>query len=167
MSLAHWPAFWLFSLFHSFTGSPGSTADCQKAAPYTNGTADKLLTSELDVVEGGWKDRATGVNVFSGTVHPNTSTPCGVPDSWTLAQYKHTETGFHTYGALWTPTTVSWFYDDVFRGSCAAPPSFYQPMFLVLSSVRHNDAADKPAMLDTQVDWVRVWQDSSCKRWNA
>jgi glycosyl hydrolase family 16 len=167
LSNAHWPAFWMQSLFESFSGTPGAPTLCQQAAPYTNGTNNELLTSELDVIEAGWPN-SSGVNTWVGTLHYNTSNHCGINDQTRHSGWTPTQSGFHTYAAKWTPSDVTWYIDDtLYAGPFPVFASTFQPMFLILSSWRHTNIASPPSVLDTQVDWVRVWQDSSGKRWNA
>ena len=75
-------------------------------------TSASLLCSELDVFEGqGKKPRG-----HNGALHRNTSSSFGTADvyntnNWTDDVGTDLTSGFHTYGALWTATTVTWYVD--------------------------------------------------------
>jgi beta-glucanase (GH16 family) len=139
------PAFWLFATAHSFG------IDCP---PYT---------PELDILE----ETGTQPNVFVGTLHRNTSGPCGVPDTINGNNWHPTSidqsNSWHTYSALWTATTVTWYLDDVPLMSIPVYDSTNQDMFMIFSSRGTgswdgNYNSTTPSVLDVQVDWVRVWQ---------
>ncbi|HEX2801221.1 MAG TPA: family 16 glycosylhydrolase, partial [Phenylobacterium sp.] len=68
--------------------------------------------------------------------------------------------GFHTYGMLWTPQTVTFYYDgiEVLRG--ATPSTWTSPMAMIVNLAVGGwggtpDAASFPAQL--QVDYVRAY----------
>ena len=138
-----WPAFWLLSTAWAHTGS------CETPS------------GELDVMEG----QGTEPTVLYGTIHRESASQCGGNEmnenNWQPVGVDLTES-FHTYGALWTATTVSWYLDD--RLIMAAPtyPTSNQPMFLLLQMWSGGWTSDPdsttPDELRTEVDWVRVWQ---------
>jgi beta-glucanase (GH16 family) len=81
---------------------------------------------------------------------------------------------FHTYALLWTPTTLTSYYDGVacltdtyaphVNSPDTAPEPFNQPFFLALTSALGSANGDQfkpgqtPLPATMQVDWVRVWQ---------
>jgi beta-glucanase (GH16 family) len=81
---------------------------------------------------------------------------------------------FHTYAALWTPTSITTFYDgqpcmtDVYgphvTNPDTAPEPFNQPFFLALTGALGAANGDQyrpgvtPLPATTKVDWVRTWQ---------
>lgn len=81
---------------------------------------------------------------------------------------------FHTYAALWTPTSITTYYDgqpcmtDVYgphvTNPDTAPEPFNQPFFLALTAALGADDGDQyrpgvtPLPATTKVDWVRAWQ---------
>src|SRR5205823_232235 len=97
----------------------------------------------------------------------------GVPDQYSPSDNWHVDLGlgdladsWHTYGLLWTPTKVSWYLD----GQQIATATLYanstnQPMFMLLSmwnggalSGSGTPSAAAPSVIESQFDWVRVWQ---------
>lgn len=97
---------------------------------------------------------------------PNATTDtCTIPNQSPAGQ-------FHTYALLWTPTTLTTYYDgtacmtDVYApyvtNPDTAPEPFNQPFFLNFTAALGADAdaagADTPLPATTQIDWVRVWQ---------
>jgi beta-glucanase (GH16 family) len=81
---------------------------------------------------------------------------------------------FHTYAALWTPTSITTFYDgqpcmtDVYgpyvNNPDTAPEPFNQPFFLALTAALGAANGDQyrpgvtPLPATTKIDWVRTWQ---------
>jgi len=140
-----WPSFWLFST---------SSANQRECPP---------LIAELDIFEG---DGALPAGHY-GTLHRNTSSRCGVPDS-VNSNYSTNDVGFdlsrdwHVYAALWTETEVRWFVDGRELKRWGTFDSTDQDMFLILRMDAWDGqwAVDSttPNTLSLDVDWVRVWQ---------
>ncbi len=63
--------------------------------------------------------------------------------------------GFHTYGLMWTPTTLTWYLDGQAVYSAPTASNEQQPMMLILSAY-NKGAADPSAM---QVAWVRAYSN--------
>jgi Putative Ig domain/Glycosyl hydrolases family 16 len=61
--------------------------------------------------------------------------------------------GFHTFGAYWTTSSVQFYYDGSSIGSLATD-GFTGPHYLILVNT-FNGSLDTPTTM--QVDWVRVW----------
>ena len=141
-----WPAFWLM-------GTPSCTDD-------TMGQ----LCPELDVMEA----QGSEPTAYSVALHRNTGDKQGVPDSVAPANgagwkdYGTDLTGWHTYSALWTDSTITWYLDGVKVASAPVYDSTNKPMFLLLDMWTGGwtvgPDATTPAQLVTQVDWVKVWQ---------
>lgn len=102
------------------------------------------------------------------TNDPNAqSDNCVIPGSSTAGQ-------FHTYALLWTPTSMTTYYDgvacmtDVYapyvHGPDTAPAPFNQPFFLAFTAALGSAEGDgyrpgqTPLPATMQIDWVRVWQ---------
>jgi beta-glucanase (GH16 family) len=136
-----WPAFWLFSVARAGGDVP---------------------SPEIDVFEG----QGSEPRVFYGTVHRNSSDCCGMPNkqngnNWQPQKIDLTAR-FHTYAALWEAKSVTWYLDG--RRLMRAPvyDTTDNKMFLILDMwtggwTRDPDGTT-PAELQTEVDWVRVWQ---------
>jgi Glycosyl hydrolases family 16/Bacterial TSP3 repeat len=141
-----WPAFWLYSYQHAIDEDQCTTQ-----------------AGEIDVVEG----QGSEPNVRYGTVHSNTN-GCAPPDDQNGNNYQPGDAdltaGFHTYAALWTPTTISWYMDDEPIMSAPTYTTINQRMFLLLQmwsgGWTEDPDATTPDVIETQVDWVRVWQKS-------
>jgi beta-glucanase (GH16 family) len=99
---------------------------------------------------------------------PNATTnTCAIPGTTTAGQ-------FHTYGLLWTPTTLTVYYDgvtcitDVYGPHVSnpdtAPAPFNQPFFLNFTAALGSANGDEyrpnvtPLPATTQIDWARTWQ---------
>ena len=68
--------------------------------------------------------------------------------------------GFHTYGMLWTPQTVTFFYDDQAVYQTATPASWSQPMYLIANLAvggfgGNPDASQFPASFN--IDYIRAY----------
>jgi Glycosyl hydrolases family 16/Bacterial TSP3 repeat len=141
-----WPAFWLYSYQHAIDED-----QC------------KTQAGEIDVMEG----QGSEPNVLYGTVHSNTN-GCAPGDAQNGNNWQPVDadltTAFHTYAALWTPTTITWYLDDKLIMSAPTYATNNQRMFLLLSMWSGGWTTDPdattPDVIETQVDWVSVWQMS-------
>lgn len=145
MACSNWSAAWLFSQAH---------------------TQNKAgLCSEIDIIE---TDSGNPTTIYQ-TLHSNTGGGGGVADQYNQGKgsnvWNPTVTGgqvlgqFHTFGVLWTPTAVTFYYDN--KPAVTMPPyanSTQQPMFLILSA-QPGGILKSPAVqpVTTVVDFVRVW----------
>ena len=154
-----WPGFWLMSYRHATNPSyPSVNPFCaQNALP----TA-LCWSAELDVFEG----QGSEPHVFYGTLHRNSSNTYGVPDSQNANNSADVApdlgADWHTYGVLWTSSQVSWYLDGQLLMSAPTYDSTNQPMFLLLQmwtgGWTQNPGPSTPDVLETQVDYVSVWQ---------
>ncbi len=136
-----WPAFWLI---------PKQAAEGAQE------------TGELDIFEG----QGDSPQTYYGTIHDwvGQSSTSNDPNAYNLASTTDFST-WHTYGVLWTPGTVTWYFDNTALHSASTPAVFdQQDFFLVLTMA--EGANWNPGSLDgvtanalnLYVDWVRVWQ---------
>ncbi|WP_058601938.1 family 16 glycosylhydrolase [Aureimonas ureilytica] len=106
--------------------------------------------SELDVME------SHGTDAWGATTH-DYSTGKDVPLSSTIFTPDLTS-GFHTYGVMWTASTVTWYLDGAAVKSIATPADMHGPMYMLV-----NLAIDKTADLSTfkaadlKVDYIRAY----------
>ena len=154
-----WPGFWLFSYRHaSNTSWPSLNPLCAD-----NGLPEALCYSaELDVFEG----QGAEPNIFYGTIHRNSSNDYGVDDvqndNNAQPQAVDLSADYHRYGMLWTDSTITWYLDDEPLMTAPVYDSTNQPMYLLLQMWvgGWSGAPDEssPGLLETQVDYVDVWQ---------
>jgi beta-glucanase (GH16 family) len=154
-----WPAFWLFSYRHATNDAwPDVNPLCA-----LNGLAPELCASaELDAFEGQGSEPQS----FYGTIHSNSCDCYGLPDlqngnNLVDAGLDLTQ-GFHTYGMLWTAKQITWYLDGKALMSALVYDTTDQPMFLLLQmwtgGWTQDPDATTPDTLETQVDYVQVWQ---------
>jgi beta-glucanase (GH16 family) len=157
-----WPAFWLMSYRHANNQPPAGWPEPNLYC-VLNGLPQALCyAAELDVFEGQGAQPET----FYGTVHLNSCNCYGVTNEQNDNNWHNTgidlTAGFHTYAMLWTATAITWYLDDVALMSAPVYDSTNQPMFLLLQTWTGGwtggTDGTTPDLLDTQVDWVRVWQ---------
>lgn len=139
-----WPAFWMI---------PKQAAQ---------GATD---TGEIDIFEGQGAEPLT----FNGSLHEwngNTEIWHNTPN-WVTLPAGNDFSQSHTYGALWVPGKVSWYYDNQLLFSANTTAVFdQQDFFLVLSMMEGvnwtagNMIGVSATSLNLNVDWVRVWQNA-------
>jgi beta-glucanase (GH16 family) len=125
-----WPAFWLL---------PKSGA----------------WPPELDVMETLTTDARSDWT----TAHTSLD-PSGHASSATSSLAPDTADGFHTYGALWTPATISWYIDGVEVFETATPADMNSPMYMLANMALGGwggaiDGADMPA--EMKIDYIRAY----------
>ena len=138
-----WPAFWIIPV------------------EGMNGASE---TGELDIFEGQGATPYT----YYGSIHDwrngsdvannNGSNTYQLSNTVDLSQY-------HTYGALWTPGHVVWYFDDQPILSASTPAIFdSQNYYLIIGSQEGanwsygNMSGVSASSLPLNVDWVHVWQ---------
>src|SRR5205823_3388337 len=154
-----WPGFWLESYRHATNPAwPAVNPYCTRhRLPQA-----QCLSAEIDAFEG----QGSQPSSFYGTVHLNSCNCYGVSDQQNgnnlRAAGVDLTAGFHTYGMLWTSSRITWYLDGRSLMSASVYPSTNQPMFLLLQMWTGGwtrDVADTtPARIETQVDYVQVWQ---------
>jgi beta-glucanase (GH16 family) len=109
---------------------------------------------ELDVMEVLGQDaRATWTTAHSGAggTHSSSGIASFTPD---------TADGFHTYGALWSPTDIAWYIDGVEVFRTATPADMDKPMYLLANLALGGwagtvDPAALPAGL--RIDYIKAY----------
>ncbi|UYY57046.1 family 16 glycosylhydrolase [Sphingomonas sp. S2-65] len=108
---------------------------------------------EIDVLEAHGDKPAT-------TFHSVHST---VAASVTKKGARANDTGFHVYGALWTPATIDYFVDGAKVATIPTPADMNQPMHLIANLAiggrwpGNPDASTRfPASIE--IDYIRVWR---------
>ncbi len=137
-----WPAFWMIPV---------------QAA---QGAQD---TGEIDIFEGQGSDPST----FYGTIHEwNGQTDVWFNDpNWYDLPPQNDFSQWHTYGALWVPGQVTWYYDNQMLYSAQTPAVFdQQDFFLVLGMTEGANWTEGNLQgvtantINLGVDWIHVWQ---------
>jgi hypothetical protein len=125
---------------------------------------------EWDMVENGIRAGYAGASAYAdvqhvSAVHRNTSGPCGTPDTSHLYVWDAPAGGlcdWHVWGGKWTATDLTTYLDGERLGSQPVyPDSTPQPMYMLLTAAPLGSVVGnppKPAIIETQVDYVRVWQ---------
>jgi len=139
-----WPAIWMRPI--QYTENPGIEA------------------GELYIYEG----QGATPNIFYGTIHDwsanGTDTNNGSQNAYLLPNYVNF-TQYHTYGVLWVPGSVTWYFDNKEVLSAATYPIFdQQDYFLILGmqegangTYGNMQGVTANTML-MNVQWVYVFQ---------
>ncbi len=142
-----WPAFWLI--------------------PVQNATGEDLYdgrreSGEIDVFEG----LGNHPHTFFGTIHDwiDKQDHTRKPNAFELPKDVDFSQ-FHTYGLLWVPGEVTWYFDDRPLHTAKTWPVFdRQDFFIVLGMQEGVDwkygelSGVTARSMTLDVDWVRVWQ---------
>ncbi len=136
-----WPAFWMLPI---------------------QGIQGAANTGEIDIFEG-----QGGSNAYYGTLltwKNSVPTWASSPNTFSLPA-NNDFTQFHTYGLLWTPGEVTWYYDNNPVGSASTTALFdQQDFYLVLGSqeganwTAGNLRGVAATNINLYVDWVHVWK---------
>jgi beta-glucanase (GH16 family) len=174
-----WPGFWLYSYRHSTNPDyPDVNSYCANHGLLY----EQCASGEIDIFEGQGGPTLIGGTPplrewFFGTIHRNSGGPYrNLPLADTLRpdpnsfNTGHTDltADFHTYAVLWTPTKISWYLDGLFLGSADPFVSLQQPMYILLDMwvggwswpLNWTDPAETPDVLDSQWDWIHVYQQT-------
>lgn len=152
-----WPAFWALGTNIATVGWPSS--------------------GEIDYMENVPITGGLGPNVVRSTIHgPNYSGGNGIHGDLTFPGGGDV-TGFHTYGAIWSPYMVQFYVDDPASVFFVATPAnlpagaswvFNNPFFLLLNLAIGGTGSwpgppdsTTPSPATMTVDYVRVYQAAS------
>ena len=105
--------------------------------------------AELDVME-----EQNGSNTITGTAHNNGAggAATGVTNS-----IPNLTAGFHKFGVLWTPTTITWYVDEVSIGSVPTPSNLNSPMYMIANLALNSSTPSTYAGGDLQVQYMRAY----------
>jgi beta-glucanase (GH16 family) len=143
-----WPAFWMIPV-ESIWGATES--------------------GEIDIFEG--QGDATNSQTYFGTIHDwvNTAgTSVDIANNSGQNSYKIPGVDFsqwHTYGILWVPGKITWYFDNQPIISATTYPIFdQQSYYLILAAqeganwIYGNTSGITANTMNLNVDWVKVWQ---------
>lgn len=132
-----------------------------------NTSSNGVNYGELDVFE--WQSQTP--TKFYGTVHVwNNQVDIAnnnASDSWTVPEGT-TFSNYNTYGALWTRTSISWYFNNVLMGTVSTTSTPYstvfggsQSYFLILSQQAGcnwtNTCLGQVSPLNMDVQWVHIY----------
>jgi hypothetical protein len=137
-----WPAFWLLN-----------------AASKTNGAP----AGEIDIVE--YIANPGFPNYISTTLHDwsKQSRAMSLPTSHSRVPLP--SDGLHTYGMMWTATTMTFYFDGAVTFQAPTPAIMHQPYYLIVDlGIGAGWPSDTtPSANDMQIKYVRVYEQSSHK----
>ena len=127
-----WPAFWML---------PASGA----------------WPPELDVFE------AYGGPWDIGTVHTATTFYGGSPGADNYEQVWSNQpsmtTGFHTYGVMWDPQHITFYFDGNVTGQLPTPPDMHQPMYLLADLAMQALSGVTSDPKHFYIDYIRAYSN--------
>jgi hypothetical protein len=106
---------------------------------------------ELDVFE------AYGTSDLYQTVHTGVTGADTTQTTW--SDQPGMLSGFHTYGVLWTPDQITFYFDGTEVGQQPTPADLDQPMFLQIDLAMQVLAGVSSDPKSMQVDYVRAYSD--------
>jgi beta-glucanase (GH16 family) len=116
---------------------------------------DRSWPPELDVIEMTGQEP----NKLVQTAHSNAA---GSHTSVRSTPNVADSSGFHTYGVLWTPTELVWYFDDVETARAPTPADMHKPMYMLVNEAIGGIAGAPPDSLATpaemKVDFVHAYQ---------
>ena len=142
-----WPAFWL---------TPIETV---LGTDFYNGVQEQ---GEFDIFEGQGDEPHT----FFGTIHDwvNGKGTANANNTWKLASSVDFSQ-YHTYGLLWVPGKVTWYFDDQPLMSAPTPAVVDKQTYLMILGMQEgaawqygNLSGVTASSMKMTVDWVHVWQ---------
>lgn len=136
-----WPAIWLI--------------------PVKGITCGHCEQGELDIFEG----QGATPNIFTGTIH-DWNSPTGnhsAGKNYNLGSVDLSQ--YHTYGVLWVPGQVTWYFDNQALYSFPTYPIYDQQLYYLIIGSQEganwsygNLSGVAASQIGMHVDWVRVWQ---------
>ena len=117
--------------------------------------ADGVWPPELDIVETFGSDPTALTN----TIH---TAQGGQHTYQTIFSSQPTLTaGYHTFGTLWTPETITFYYDGEAVGQVATPADMHGAMYPVIAlAMQRGVAGITGNPNDLKVDYIRIYSDN-------
>ena len=105
--------------------------------------------AELDVME-----EQNGSNTITGTAHNNGAGGAATGVTNTIPNLT---AGFHKFGVLWTPTTITWYVDEVSIGSVPTPSNLNSPMYMIANLALNSSTPANYAGGDLQIQYIHAY----------
>ncbi len=106
---------------------------------------------EIDVFE------AYGTSDLYQTVHTAVTGSDTTQTTW--SNQPSMLSGFHTYGVLWTPDQITFYFDGNAVGQQSTPADLHQPMYMLIDLAMQAGAGVSTDPKSMQVDYVRVYSN--------
>jgi hypothetical protein len=136
--------------------------------------------ADIGFGDSAFVDPGSGINPFSlqnwalditadggpwdiGTVHTGTNFYGGSPGQDNYLQVWSNQpsmtTGYHTYGVMWTPQYITFYFDGIETGQLPTPPDMHQPMYLLadLAMQALSEVTSDPKHFN--IDYIRVYSN--------
>jgi beta-glucanase (GH16 family) len=102
--------------------------------------------------------RGQDPNTVHVTVHSNET---GGRTSVSSAVNVEDTKGFHSYGVLWTPEKIVWYFDDVAVASADTPSDMHDPMYMIVNLAIGGTAGAPDGGMDDgaelKIDYIRAY----------
>jgi Ca2+-binding RTX toxin-like protein len=108
---------------------------------------------ELDIIEH-YGNHNIGAYSWIHTTDPH-SDPAA--ELQVYAEHASQISGFHTYGMLWTATTITFYYDGVEVGSKPTPSDMHGPMYILANLAVQQGYGGDDQTMDMKIDYIRVY----------
>ncbi len=135
-----WPAFWMLD-------------EASK-------TGVKTSHGEIDIME--YIANPSFINHFSTTLHDWTAGTTAARGSVSVEPVP-SDGNYHTYGMLWTPQTMSFYYDGVLTFQTPTPSVMHQPYYMLadlgIGSGWPTNAT--PPINDMQIAYIRAYSNTA------
>ena len=123
-------------------------------------TEDGSWPPELDIME-----QVGGDSVYHTAITQETGS-YGKTQFATL--FPENDSGFHTYGVLWTAETITWYIDGIAVGSVDTPKDMHEPMVMRVNLAVGGDWAGSPDASfvsdSMKVDYIRAYTLESVEK---
>jgi beta-glucanase (GH16 family) len=105
--------------------------------------------SELDIFE-----EQNGSDEVTGTAHNN---GVGGAATGVKAYIPNLTDGFHNFGVLWTPQTITWYVDGVSIGSIATPSNLNSPMYIIANLGLNSTTPSNYAGGNLEIEYIHAY----------
>ncbi len=121
------------------------------------GAETNVWPPELDVME----QYADSPTTYAGTVHTAGANGQDVFTQTWAPSLPILSNGFHTYGVLWNPNTITFYFDGQAIGSQPTPPDMNQRMYMMADlAITPFEKGTMTTMPQTmQIDYIRAFSN--------
>jgi hypothetical protein len=148
-----WPAFWMLPTARTTTNNKGNRPEID-IFEFWNGQLNLISQGTIPITLDRWGIAYNTTHWQVAGAEKSQQTNKKVPD------YAKT---FHTYGVLWTPTTLVYYIDDIEVGRVTDPAAIpHEPYYMLLNTAVSADwkgtvPATSVTTTQMMVDYVRAY----------